>query len=626
MSRGATRRCDEPRPNLHRRMRGYWRQGLKRIIAVCLVLVSALLLLMDCAVAADPNKVIRYAFPVAETSFDPVAASDLYSNTLIEDVLESMLTYDYLARPVKLVPNTLAAMPEIRDNGATYLFHIKPGIYFTPDAAFKGKPRELVAADYEFSLKRLFDPKLRSPWMFLLEDSVIGGKEAYNRAKAAGQFDYDAPIEGIKVLDRYTLQIRLKAPDYNLLYIMAMPATAAFAREVVEMYGDDVGSHPVGTGPYMLKEWKRSSKIVFEANPGFREQYFTSIPGSDPLDRKIAAHLKGKRLPLVGRVEVSIIEESQPRWLAFLNNEHDYIERFPNDYVNIATPGGKLAPNLAKQGITLQRLVEPMLTFYLFNMEDPVVGGYTPEKVALRRAICMSMNDNEEIQILRKNQAIRAQSPVPPGVAGYDPNFRSAAAEYNPAKAKALLDMFGYLDRDGDGYRELPDGRPLVLNYWSTPTQLERQYDELWKKSLDAIGVRLAVHKEKWPDLLKATKAGKVQFRGYAWAADYPDADNFLQLLYGPNSGQSNDARFRLPAFDRLYQEAKRLPDSPERTHLYQEMNRLILAYAPWKLGVNRIEGYLIHPWVLGYKKNPLLRAQWQFLDVDVARQAAARR
>ena len=597
---------------------------MKRHILVRLALASAMLA-AGCAIAADPNKVIRYAFPVAETSFDPVAASDRYSNTLIEDVLEPMLTYDYLARPVKLVPNTLVAMPGIRDNGATYVFRIKPGIHFTPHAAFKGKQRELVAADYEFSLKRLFDPKLRSPWMFLLEDSLIGAKEAYNRAKAAGRFDYDAPIEGITVLDRYTLQLRLKAPDYNLLYIMAMPATAAFAREVVEKFGDDVGSHPVGTGPYMIKEWKRSSKIVLEANPEYREEFFGSEPGADPLDRKIAAHLKGKRLPLVGRIEISIIEETQPRWLAFLNREHDYIERFPNEYANIAAPGGKLAPNLAKQGITLQRLVEPNLTYYYFNMEDPVVGGYTPEKVALRRAISMSMNDNEEIQILRKNQAIRAESPVPPGVAGYDENFRTSAAAYNPARAKALLDLFGYVDRDRDGYREAPDGRPLAIEYASTPSLLDRQYDELWKKSFDAIGIRMTVRKAKWPDLLKESKAGKVQFRGLAWGADYPDADNFLQLLYGPNAGQSNDARFRLAAFDRLYEQAKRLPDTPERTRLYQEMNRLILAYAPWKLGVNRVEGYLLHPWITGYKKHPILRTQWRFLDVDVAQQAAAR-
>jgi len=182
-----------------------------------------------------------------------------------------------------------------------------------------------------------------------------------------------------------------------------------------------------------------------------------------------------------------------------------------------------------------------------------------------------------------------------------------------------------YQNGSTQGYREAPDGRPLAIEYASTPSLLDRQYDELWKKSFDAIGIRMTVRKAKWPDLLKESKAGKVQFRGLAWGADYPDADNFLQLLYGPNAGQSNDARFRLAAFDRLYEQAKRLPDTPERTRLYQEMNRLILAYAPWKLGVNRVEGYLLHPWITGYKKHPILRTQWRFLDVDVAQQAAAR-
>jgi ABC-type transport system substrate-binding protein len=578
------------------------------------------------AAAADPNKVIRYAFPIAETSFDPAKVSDRYSNTLMENVLDPMLTYDYLARPVKLRPNTLSSLPEIRDNGVTFIFRIKPGIFFTPHEAFKGKRRELTAVDYEFSLKRHFDPKLRSPWMFLLEDSLIGGKDAYNRAKSGGKFDYDASIEGLQILDRYTLQIRLKSPDFNLPYIMAMPATGALAREVVEMYGEDVGSHPVGSGSYMVKEWKRSSKIVLEANPDFREEIFRAEAGDNPLDQGIAAHLRGKKLPLVGRVEVYIVEENQPRWLAFLSREHDYIERFPEEYSNIATPGGKVAPNLAKQGITLQRPIEPTLTYYCFNIEDPVVGGYAPEKVALRRAISLAYNINEELLIIRKGQSVKAESPIPPGVAGSNENFRSSAGEYNPAKAKALLDLFGYLDRDGDGYREQPNGEPLVIEYSSTPALIDRQYDELWKKSLDAIGIRLTVKKAKWPDLLKATKLGKFQFRGLAWGADYPDAENFLQLLYGPNTGQSNDSRLRLAAYDRFYEQAKQMPDSPARSRIYEEMTRLILVYAPWKLGTYRVDGNLIHPWVLSYKKHPILRGPWRYLDVDVERQAAARK
>lgn len=575
--------------------------------------------------AADMNKTLRYAFPVAETGFDPIVVSDLYSNTVIEGILDAMLTYDYLARPAKLVPNTLVAMPEVSDNGTTYVFRLKQGIYFTPDPAFNGKKRELTAQDYAYSIRRLFDPKLKSPWLFLLEGKIVGADEVMEKAKAANsRFDYDAPIAGLEVVDRYTLRIRLKEPDFNLLYIFAMPTMGAMAREVVERYGDDIGSHPVGTGAFVMKQWVRSSKLVLEANPDYREVYF-NFSGSDPETRAIAAANKGKKLPIVGRVEISIIEEAQPRWLAFLNKEHDYLERLPNEFANIAIPGGKLAPNLAKQGILLNKTEEPDVTYTYFNMEDPVVGGYGRDKIALRRAITLAYNTREEIQILRKNQAIPAQSPIPPGVAGYDPKFVNPFGDYNPAKAKALLDMFGYVDRNGDGYRELPNGKPLTLEYASTTTLIDRQFDELWKKSMDAVGIRMVFKKAKWPDLLKESKLGKLQIKGSAWHADYPDADNFLQLLYGPNSNQSNDARFKLAEFDRLYEKAKKLPDSPERTALYQDMTKLMLVYAPWKLGVHRLGANLIQPWVIGYKMHPTLHALWKYVDIDAARQKAAR-
>lgn len=589
-------------------------------ISLIMLIASAM---AQAAQAADMNKTLRYALPVAETGFDPIVVSDLYSNTIIEGVLDAMLTYDYLARPAKLIPNTLAAMPVVTDHGKTYVFRIKPGIYFTPDPAFKGKPRELTAQDYAYSIRRLFDPKLKSPWLFLLEGKIIGADAVMQKAKANGaKFDYDAPIAGLEVVDRYTLRIRLLQPDYNLLYIFAMPTTAALAREVVEAYGDDIGSHPIGTGAFILKQWTRGSKMVLEANPGYREVYFNAVaePGRDPEDMAIAAANQGKKLPIIGRVEIYIIEESQPRWLAFLNKEHDLLERLPNEFANLAMPGGKLAPNLLKQEIILSRLKEPDLTYTYFNMEDPVVGGYSREKIALRRAISLAYNTQEEIQILRKNQAIPAQSPIAPGIAGYDPDFRSPFAEYNPAKAKALLDLFGYTDRDGDGYRELPSGDPLLLEYGSSTTLIDRQFDELWKKSMDAIGIRMVFKKAKWPDLLKQSKLGKLQIKGSAWHADYPDADNFLQLLYGPNAGQANDARFKLPAFDRLYEQARSLPDSPERNRLYRKMTELVLSYAPWKLGVHRVGSSLAHPWVIGFKPHPLLHAQWKYIDIDTAR------
>ncbi len=589
-------------------------------------LLAAWVVALPHAAAADPDKVLRYAFRVAESTFDPVVASDLYSHTVIEGMFDSMLAYDYLARPLKLIPNTLRELPQVQEDGTLFTFRLRPGIHFIPDPAFKGKKRELTAQDYAYSLRRFFDPKLKSPWLFLFDGKIVGANAVMEQAKKTGVFDYDAPIEGLSVPDRYTLRLKLTSPDYNLLWILAASMTSAVAREVVEFYGTDIGAHPVGTGPFRLKEWRRSSRMVLEANPDFRELPYDASPAADDAEgQAMLARSKGRKLPLVGRVEIDIIEEPQPRWLAFLNGEHDFIERVPNEFIHLAAPRGKLAPNLAKQGIGFYPVAEPEVTWTYFNMEDPLIGGYTPEKIALRRAMSLGYNNEEERQVVRKGQAILAQTPIGPGVAGYDPNFRNPFAEYNPARAKALLDLFGYVDRDGDGYRELPDGRALSIEYASSPDAGNRALDELWKKSMDAIGVRLTIKKAKWPDLLKMSKLGKIQMRGLAWHADYPDADNFLQLLYGPNSGQSNDARFRLPEFDRLYEKAKKLPDSPERNLLYQQMTRLMVIYSPWKLGMHRIETFMTHPWVIGFRKHPIMLFNLRYLDVDLEMQRKAR-
>jgi ABC-type transport system substrate-binding protein len=594
------------------------------LAAVVSGLVS--LLAPGAALSADPAKIIRIAWPVPETTFDPLEQRDIYSAAVIEAIFDAMLQYDYLARPPRLIPNTLERLPEVSADGTEYTFHLRRGVYFQDDPAFKGRRRELIAEDYAYTLRRHFDPRWRSPWLFQFEKKIIGADDAMERAKKTGSFDYDAPIEGIVVVDRYTLRIRLTGPDYTFLYVLATPPSAAVAREVVEQYGNDLGAHPVGSGPFRLAEWKRASKVVLEANPGFRELLFEATPGDDAESRAIHARNRGKLLPLVGRVEYYVVEETQPRWLAFLNGEHDILERVPNEYINLAVPNGKLAPNLAKRGVTAKRGHEPALFYTFFNMEDPVVGGYTPEKIALRRAISYGFNRDDEIAVIRKREAVPAEQPIGPGVAGYDPAFRNPLNRYDPPRARALLDLFGYVDRDGDGYRELPDGRPLSIELASQPVLLDRQYDELWKKSMDAIGIRLTFRKATWPDLLKAARLGKLQMRTIGWLANIPDADNFLQLLYGPNADQNNDARFRLPAYDRIYREAKRLPDSPERDALYHELTRLAVVYAPWKLGIYRIETYLAQPWVTGYKPHPTMRSVLRYVDVDLEKQRASTR
>lgn len=584
------------------------------------------LVLLAFAGGAGAEKVLRYAFEIAETSFDPHRVSDVYSTVVNRAMFDSPLTYDYLALPARLKPNTATAMPEVSSDGMTFTFHIKPGIYFTDDEAFGGKKRELVAADYVYSMKRLLDPKVRATLIAEIEPFVLGAEDAARKARKENKFDYDAPIEGLKLVDRYTFQVKINQSRYVFIYNFADCRFAcAVAREVVEKYGEDFGSHPVGTGPYRLAFWKRSSKMVFEKNPAYREEYWDAEPPpNDPRAAEIVAAMKGRRIPQVDRVELSIIEETQPRWLSFLNEEMDMIFLVPEEFAYQAFPNNKIAKNLERRGIRMEQLPALDVTYSFFNMEDPVVGGYTPDKVALRRAINLSYKVKDEIAILRKGQAIPAEGPWAPGVAGWDPNFHTTANEYNPAKAKALLDMFGYVDRNGDGYREKPDGTPLTIYRYSTPTSRDQQFDELWKRGMDDIGVRLEIVRAKWPDILKSARQGKVQFWQLGGTAAAPDAETWLNSLWGKNP-ENNLARFKLPAFDALYEKAQALPDSPERTKMYEDMARLVVAYAPWRINTNRIRTDMWYPQFVGYRRHPIISYNWwKYVDIDNAARRGA--
>ena len=258
------------------------------------------------------------------------------------------------------------------------------------------------------------------------------------------------------------------------------------------------------------------------------------------------------------------MEESNPRVLAFEKGELDYLD-VPTDLVpNVMEPNNTLKPRFAKAGVMLERGVQPSITYTYFNMEDPVVGGYTNDKIALRRAIGMGYNVDEEIRVVRQGQGLFATQIVPPPVSGYDPNFL-ANTKYDPAGAKALLDKFGYIDRDKDGWRDMPDGKPLVLKRGTSPSALERQYDELWQRNMTAIGIRMEMVTQRWPDLLKMARNGQLQMWQLANTSSTTEGYGFLGLLYGPNAGLANLSRFKQPEFDRLYDESKKLPDGPQR-------------------------------------------------------------
>jgi ABC-type transport system substrate-binding protein len=590
----------------------------KRNLNAVAFLAATMLLAAMPAQAAEPNRTLHVAFEAAETGFDPQVVNDNYSFMVCDSIFDALYTYDYFARPPRLVPNTAAGMPEITDDGRTFTIKVAPGIFFADDPAFKGKPRELTAADYVYSIKRIFDPRMRSTSLFIFEHQLAGLDEVLATARRTGEFDYDAPIDGLQVLDRYTLRVKFRNQYYLFQHWLTYVTLAAVAREVVAAHSDQTHramEYPVGTGAYRLKEWTRGQKIVLEANPGYRKElYPTPAAGSEPGDAAIAKGLAGKRLPLVPRVEIGIIEEAQPRLLLFDTGKLDYQE-LPSSIAGIVLEGNTLKQQYARRGITLYRQFEPAFTYTFFNMDDAVVGGYTPEKIALRRAVTLGHDRASIIRNLRSGQGVPAAQPPPPGFTGYDRTI-PVADEYDPAAARALLEKFGYKDRDGDGYREAPDGKPLTLALASTTGTAARASDELWKRNMDAIGVRITFVKQSWPELNRMAEASQLMMWGLGSVATIPDADAFYSSLYSGAIGAGNYARLRLAEYDRLYEQSRGLADERARTALFHRMNDLIHGYAPWILGEHRYGNVLAQPWLKGFKPDPLLRYQWKFYDV----------
>ena len=575
-----------------------------------------------------PKKVLRYAFTVAETGFDPAQISDIYSRTVTPHIFEALYQYDPLARPAKFRPLTAVGMPEISADFKVWTVRIQPGIFFADDEAFKGKKRELVSEDYVYSFKRFADPAVKSPaWTWLADFEFIGLAELRKLAlESKTPFNYDRPIEGLRALDRYTVQFHLAKPSPRFISSMAgSDLVGGVAREVVEFYGDKITAHPVGTGPFRLVQWRRSSFIALERSPFYREVLYDAEPAADDaVGQALLAKFTGRRLPMIDRVEISIIEEQQPRWLTFLQNKSDFLESVPAEFIELAMPGGKVAPHLAKRGIQGYRMVRSDGAVTLFNMEDATVGGYTPDKVALRRAIGLGVDLQAEIQRVRRGQAIPAQSPVVPNTWAYDPKFKSENGDYNPARAKALLDMFGYVDRNGDGWRDMPDGSPLILKKATQPDQQSRQLDDLWRRDMKALGIRIEFVPAKWPENLKAARAGKLMMWGVGGLAADPDGQGSFQRYHSKQIGGQNNARFNRPEFDAIYDKLSTMPDGPERLALFTEAKRIAVSFMPYKMHVHRYVNDMAQPWLLGYRRPLFWQEFWQYVDIDTTRLPAA--
>ena len=559
---------------------------------------------------ADNGKVLNRYVVAKIQPFDPADMTDLYTAQIYGDIAEALFSYEYLTDTYVLKPQIALEMPIVSDDGLTYTIKLREDAYFYDPLKTvfpKGKGRAVNAHDFVLSIKRLADPKNESGGWWLYDGYIKGLNEwADNGA------DYSKEVEGFKALDDYTIQLTLTKPYPQILYTLAMTFTYPVPQELLDAYGNEWANHPVGTGAYYQDELESipDNKYVLKKNPVWHGETFpaASTAGKNTvkqLGTDTLSAYEGKKLPFCSTVVWNVIEESSVQWLKFLNGELD-ISSIPKDNFADTVVNNELTDEMKAKGITLD--INPTLdiTYNLFNMEDPILG--TNKK--LRQAMSMAYNHEKALEIFYNGRAVNAQTLIPPGLGGYDPDYKNPYATYNLEKAKQLLAEAGY-----------PDGKGLpVFKYqmYSTKSATHRQMVEFFCDNMKDIGIQVEAVAGDWPTFLQRIDSHEVQIGGVAWGADYPDAQNFLQLNYGPNKAPGpNAANYDNPKFNELYEKGAFMQQGPERDKLYSEAAQMAAEDVCWIMGVHRLSYALEHPWVKTRVFRDIGVGYSKYIDID---------
>lgn len=574
-------------------------KGLVLILSVMLTLV------FGCSKQNNfDEREINLVSPEKISGFDPINSSDKYSGNEAGKVYEGLFEFHPLKRPYELMPNLAASMPEVSKDGLTYTFKILKGVLFHDSPAFKdGLGREMKIDDVIYSYKRLADPKLSAKGWWVLDDKIVGLNEWREKNSQADATNYNEEIEGLKKVDDYTLQIKLKKPYPQFLYALAMPYTFIVAKEAVEHFGKEFLNYPVGTGPFVLPKFDQSSMIVYTRNPKFRTKYYPS-EGEEGDDKLGLLADAGKKIPLVDKINVYIIVESQPKWLSFMKAKNDLIEVKDVNIQQTLTAENELRAEHKEKGMRLFMLPMLDVAYFAFNHENPIF-----KNLKLRQAMNLAYDRDGANKLFHENTAFIAHGPVPPGLAGNRKEFKNPYSKLDIEQAKKLLAEAGY-----------PNGKGLPeITIQTRNETVARQQIEFFAKCMDKIGIKINVGMNTWPELVNKVTKKQHQMYTMAWGADYPDAENFLGLLYCPNqSPGSNGANYCNPEFDALYSKATILQDSPERTAMYEKLNEMAALDVPWVYGFNRTDIYLTQAWLKNYKVMEFNHNQFQYLNVDL--------
>ena len=555
--------------------------------------------------SASPGVILYTADGERVKTLDPVLASDLASSNIVTTVFDTLLQYDYIKRPYILKPSMLETMPEVKDNYKRYIFTLRDDLYFHPDRCFRDndlEDRRVTSDDVIFSILRLADARLHSSAYWLVRGKIAGIDNFRTMTLDASEDDYsvyDVEIAGLRKLNDRQFEICLEQPDPRFLYILAMPGSAVVSRKAVEYYGDGFAENPVGSGPFMLKEWLRDHHIIFDRYPDFREEYFPEAEKESDRTRK---------LPLADRLVCYSIRQPLTCWMLFLQGKLD-ISRLDKDNLDVVlSKSGTIAPALIARGIELMRQPGFEIQYIGYNFDDAKLG----KNIALRRAINLAFNLDS--RIAHSNQQMApAPGPLPPGVAGFDPEMQNKYNRYDVEAAKEQMILAGY----PDGI-DPETGAPLKLTFdLNGNSPMHRQLGEMMAGDLKKIGIELEYRLNNSPRFFQKLRQSEMQLFRLSWAGDYPDAENFLQLFYSGNAGGSNRVNFRDAEFDRMFETILPMADSPERTAIYKKMVALLMEKQPWIFESYPIRFRLKYPWMQNYRECDFDFVRWKYLSCD---------
>lgn len=599
------------------------KRAARSLIAAGAVIAAAGVLPADAAEASAPQAAKVLQLPMRTDGpkvLDPAQGSTQYDNIACSQIFETLLTFKY-ASPRELEPLLLAEMPTTQDNGLTWEFKLKPGVRFHDNPCFPGgKGRPVTTDDVFYSIKRLADKSNQLKNWWLIENVIEGLDQFKNEQNAAAdagrKFDYDAPVSGfIKVSDT-EFKIRLTKPVYRFLYTLAQFQTSIVPREAVEKYGKDFGFHPVGTGPFILDEWVPKQSLTLDRNPAYHEVLYPARDEWSRDDRRRRMdRAAGQKVPFVDRMEFTMFVQDQPMWLQFQAGNLGYIE-VPNDYFEEAFDKRtkELKPEMAAKGISAHNDVLLDFIFDGFNMEDPVLGGYTPDRRALRQALCLATDLNEINEAFYQGINVIYDGPIPFGMDGH-PEGGKAPVSYrgpNLELARKKLAEAGWPNGRNSA------GEQLTIRYYTSTSLLNQQRSEMQKRQLERLGIKYEPVMVDFSTLIENVNNKKAPMFGFAWGSDYPDAENNLALFYGPNeSPGSNHYNYKSPAYDRMYEEILTMPPSPERTKKYEAMRDMLIEDAPFIGSMGRTRFYLIAPWITNCRPTERTWSWLKYLDVD---------